>query len=100
MFRDRFSRRYRPRRRRPFGETVLTLSLLTFLVVLASDWGGPGRPVQALFRKPPVAVSEPFPNCGAARAVGAAPVYRGDPGYGPHLDGDADGIGCEPPRRF
>lgn len=36
-----------------------------------------------------------FPNCSAARAAGAAPVYRGNPGYGSHLDRDGDGIGCE-----
>ncbi|MBC6983793.1 excalibur calcium-binding domain-containing protein [Caulobacter sp. 17J80-11] len=39
--------------------------------------------------------SRPYPNCAAARAAGAAPIYRGDPGYGPHLDRDNDGIGCE-----
>lgn len=39
-----------------------------------------------------------FKNCDAARAAGAAPVRRGDPGYGPHLDRDGDGIGCEPYR--
>lgn len=39
-----------------------------------------------------------FANCAAARAAGAAPVHRGDPGYGPHLDRDDDGIGCEPYR--
>jgi hypothetical protein len=37
----------------------------------------------------------PFPNCAAARAAGAAPVYAGDPGYQPKLDRDRDGIGCE-----
>jgi hypothetical protein len=36
-----------------------------------------------------------FANCTAARAAGAAPVRRGDPGYGPHLDRDDEGIGCE-----
>lgn len=36
-----------------------------------------------------------FVNCSAARAAGAAPVMRGEPGYGPHLDRDDDGIGCE-----
>lgn len=36
-----------------------------------------------------------FRNCAAARAAGAAPVRRGDPGYGAHLDRDNDGIGCE-----
>lgn len=36
-----------------------------------------------------------YANCSEARAAGAAPVYRGEPGYGPHLDRDGDGIGCE-----
>jgi len=36
-----------------------------------------------------------FRNCSEARAAGAAPVRRGDPGYGPHLDRDNDGVGCE-----
>lgn len=36
-----------------------------------------------------------FRNCTEARAAGAAPVMRGDPGFGPHLDRDSDGIGCE-----
>ncbi|WP_156723403.1 excalibur calcium-binding domain-containing protein [Streptomyces apocyni] len=36
-----------------------------------------------------------YENCDEARAAGAAPVRRGDPGYGPHLDADNDGVGCE-----
>jgi len=39
-----------------------------------------------------------FRNCSAARAAGAAPVRRGESGYGPHLDRDGDGVGCEPYR--
>jgi hypothetical protein len=35
-------------------------------------------------------------NCAAARAMGIAPIYRGQPGYAPHLDRDDDGIACEP----
>ncbi len=38
---------------------------------------------------------EYYENCDAARAAGAAPVRRGDPGYGEHLDREGDGIGCE-----
>lgn len=34
-------------------------------------------------------------NCTEARDHGAAPVHRGDPGYGDHLDRDQDGVGCE-----
>lgn len=40
--------------------------------------------------------STAFRNCTEARAAGAAPVNRGEAGYGPHLDRDGDGIGCEP----
>jgi len=36
-----------------------------------------------------------YANCSAARAAGAAPVRRGDPGYVRHLDRDGDGVGCE-----
>ena len=36
-----------------------------------------------------------YANCDAVRAAGAAPLHEGDPGYGPHLDRDGDGIGCE-----
>jgi hypothetical protein len=36
-----------------------------------------------------------YENCDAAREAGAAPVYEDEPGYGPHLDRDRDGIGCE-----
>jgi hypothetical protein len=36
-----------------------------------------------------------YENCDAARAAGAAPVYRGEPGYRAGLDRDDDGVGCE-----
>ncbi|MEV7034656.1 excalibur calcium-binding domain-containing protein [Streptomyces sp. NPDC093272] len=36
-----------------------------------------------------------YANCSAARAAGAAPLYRGDPGYDSHLDRDGDGVACE-----
>ena len=36
-----------------------------------------------------------YANCSAARAAGAAPVMRGEPGYSRKLDRDNDGVGCE-----
>ncbi|MGA5406243.1 excalibur calcium-binding domain-containing protein [Streptomyces lavendulocolor] len=36
-----------------------------------------------------------YANCTAARAAGAAPVHRGEPGYASHLDRDNDGVGCD-----
>ncbi len=36
-----------------------------------------------------------YANCAAVRAAGKAPLYRGQPGYASHLDGDSDGVACE-----
>ncbi|WP_368565690.1 excalibur calcium-binding domain-containing protein [Pseudoxanthomonas sp. UTMC 1351] len=53
----------------------------------------------APFAPPRNAPGGAFANCAEARAAGAAPVRRGQPGYGTHLDRDNDGVGCEPYRR-
>ncbi|SDE70541.1 Excalibur calcium-binding domain-containing protein [Blastococcus fimeti] len=58
----------------------------------------PAPAVQAPAPAPQVQAPAPsayYKNCDAARAAGAAPVRRGDAGYGSHLDRDDDGIGCE-----
>ena len=39
-----------------------------------------------------------WPGCNAARAAGTAPIYLGEPGYREDMDGDGDGIACEPHR--
>ncbi len=39
-----------------------------------------------------------YSGCREARAAGVAPIYRGQPGYRPGMDGDNDGIACEPYR--
>ncbi|MBL9065711.1 MAG: thermonuclease family protein [Sphingopyxis sp.] len=61
----------------------------------------PKRPVSTA-RQPIASPSPPgvyYRNCSAARAAGAAPLYRGQPGYRPEMDGDGDGVACEPFRR-
>jgi hypothetical protein len=37
-----------------------------------------------------------YAGCNEARAAGVAPIYRGQPGYREGMDGDNDGIACEP----
>ena len=37
-----------------------------------------------------------FINCAHARLVGAAPLYKGRPGYSKRLDTDGNGVACEP----
>ncbi|MCU1647072.1 MAG: hypothetical protein JWN03_7347 [Nocardia sp.] len=36
-----------------------------------------------------------YKNCSEARAAGAAPILRGEPGYRSALDRDNDGVACE-----
>ncbi|MCS3781771.1 excalibur calcium-binding domain-containing protein [Tsukamurella ocularis] len=46
----------------------------------------------------PAAVSHADPaykNCTEVRQAGKAPILKGQPGYGSHLDRDGDGIACE-----
>ena len=44
------------------------------------------------------ASSEPvyYPGCNAVRAAGKAPLHSDEPGYRPEMDGDGDGVACEP----
>ncbi len=60
---------------------------------LPADDGGPPPTPDA----PPAEAgsARPYANCAEARAAGDAPVRRGTAGYGSHLDGDGDGVGCE-----
>jgi hypothetical protein len=45
--------------------------------------------------EPPPAPDVYYKNRTAARAAGAAPILRGQPGYRPALDRDDDGVPCE-----
>jgi hypothetical protein len=37
-----------------------------------------------------------FSGCDEARLAGAAPIHSGQPGYREGMDGDSDGVACEP----
>jgi Excalibur calcium-binding domain len=39
-----------------------------------------------------------YSGCDDARAAGVAPLYIDEPGYRSEMDGDNDGIACEPHR--
>lgn len=82
----------------------LGLSALAAVGGCAAVWAllsyGPALPsLPSLSFGPSPSVAQvsvgPFRNCAAARAAGAAPLRRGQPGYAYHLDADGDGIACE-----
>ena len=39
-----------------------------------------------------------YSGCNEVRAFGKAPLRKGEPGYREDMDGDGDGIACEPHR--
>ncbi len=54
--------------------------------------------VRATVRAVRPAANVYYSGCNEVRALGLAPLYRGEPGYRPEMDGDDDGIACEPRR--
>lgn len=78
-------------------------SIASSLRAVGAKEGGNGRKPRPAAALPVVSrgrdASEAFRNCAEARAAGAAPLRLGQPGYGAHMDGDGDGIACEPYRR-
>lgn len=54
------------------------------------------RPVRPVREAPEAQVY--YSGCNEVRAAGLAPLFRGQPGYRSGMDGDDDGIACEPHR--
>ena len=79
-----------PRRHAGFVGLVLALSILMF----GSVWFMPVEPARALSQAA-AAPNVYYPGCREARAAGVTPIYRGQSGYRPGMDGDNDGIACE-----
>ena len=94
----------RYRRKRP--ARLPSQLLIGCAVVAAAAFSAPeiGAVLTSLNRTPAETVrreaSAYYPNCSAARAAGAAPIYSGQPGYRSALDRDGDGIACEPYRGY
>ena len=41
-------------------------------------------------------IGDYWSGCNDARAAGVTPLRFGEPGYRPEMDGDGDGLACEP----
>ncbi|WP_261665304.1 DNA/RNA non-specific endonuclease [Deinococcus sp. Marseille-Q6407] len=55
----------------------------------------PPRPAAQPAYLPPRNDAPYYANCAAAKAAGAAPLRRGQPGYRAAMDRDGDGVACE-----
>ena len=76
-----------------FLGTLLALERPEILTRIGEDLSG-----QTVHAGPTQPAYRYFPGCDAARAAGAAPIYRWQPGYREEMDGDNDGVACEPYR--
>jgi len=56
----------------------------------------PTSAISAAAAEAAVEASVYYAGCNEVRALGKAPLYRGQPGYRIGMDGDHDGIACEP----
>ena len=75
-----------------FLKTAAPLMVLTFLGV----YNLPAITQEEVEARDAVEQSVHYSGCNEVREAGKDPLYRGDPGYGEHMDGDGDGIACEP----
>lgn len=75
-----------------FLKTAAPLVVLTFLSV----YNFPAVTEEEIAARDAVEKSIHYDGCSEVRVAGKAPLYRGDPGYGEHMDGDNDGVACEP----
>jgi hypothetical protein len=90
----------RPRKQISIFELVIGLLFVAFIAwqaapQITSTWTlARSSPKEILSRE----ATAYYPNCSAARAAGVAPIYAGQPGYREEMDGDLDGVACEPYR--
>lgn len=77
--------------RRAFTASAATAAFVGGCLLL-SPWAAGGQ------SRSEVEASVYYPGCNEVRAAGRAPLYRGQPGYRVGMDGDGDGIACEPYR--
>ena len=88
-----------PRKRTPFVVQVVTASFMVGLVTWAATpevsrmWGMATMPQAELEA---IEGSMYYSGCDEVRAAGTAPIHRGSPGYRDGMDGDGDGVACEP----
>jgi hypothetical protein len=91
----------RNRKRGNFAAEVLGLSLFAGVVTwqvaphVERMWSQASKTPEVIAA---VERSAYYSGCDDARAVGVAPIYRGQPGYREGMDGDLDGIACKPYR--
>jgi hypothetical protein len=83
------------------GMRVKDIALPAVMLGLAAGYGYtqvPPAALQSADQRVRIERSAYYSGCNQVRAEGKAPLLAGPPGYRADMDGDADGIACEPVR--
>ena len=83
------------RREAKFLLTAMSFAIAVVMWAWSTDTDDPALLPDAAKQAPSLIY---YSGCDEARAVGAAPIYQGQPGYRSDMDGDGDGVACEPYR--
>ena len=85
-----------PRSRRPLWfEVAVGFGVVFALALYVMSPSAPGRPAINAFVEART-TDQHFGGCDAARAAGRENIPRHDPSYRATMDGDGDGLACEP----
>ena len=77
------------------------IALPAVMLGLAAGYGYtqlPPAALQSADQRLRIEQSVYYAGCNEVRAEGKAPLRAGQPGYRSDMDGDADGVACEPIR--
>lgn len=88
-------------RRRSRSDQSLSLGDIAFWAALAfagTWWAVPKVELWMMSAEERAAIenSVTYSGCNQVRELGKDPIYAGQPGYRTTMDGDGDGIACEP----
>lgn len=86
-------------RKKSFTDGLWGSAFLSALLFGGGAWwltrpGPPDRREMAAMERTMASVH--YPGCDEVRALGKAPLRYGEPGYRTDMDGDGDGVACEP----
>jgi hypothetical protein len=89
------------RRRRSRSNDTLSyrdIAIYAVFAFAATIWAMPKIELAMMSPEERAAIenSASYSGCNEVRALGKAPIHAGEPGYRKSMDGDGDGIACEP----
>ena len=81
------------------SRAILNLGALAVMVGIALANSPTALVTSSPEERAKIEASVTYGGCNEVRELGKAPLYAGEPGYRVTMDGDGDGLACEPIRQ-